>query len=305
MIRWCLAAMLLLASATGAPAADTPPGGLPKAPALPLTADQITTDVMRQSIGAPMKADLGPEATVRLHESLLIVPHDPAVRLLTLQRRPFPADLVALLAGPPGVETPGAIRFIASGFVDSNKILAWTPDDILDSLEDTLKRENQERIKQHLEPLEVRRWIRPPRYDPDHHLLSWAALILPASAPKESDGQIVFHGLAFGRDGYIELTAAASVEGADPVGAMVDSFLLGVAFKPGKTYQDYQKGDPVAPGGVAAVMGIDKLHKAVDRSSLWSSDLLVPIIGGFVTLIGAIALYFYIQRYMRRLARRT
>lgn len=129
--------------------------------------------------------------------------------------------------------------------------------------------------------------------------------MIPESAPKESDGEIVFHGLAFGRDGYIELTAEASVEGADAVGAMVDSFLLGVSFKPGKTYADFQKGDRVAPKGLAGAMGINSLHKAADHSSFWSSDVIVPVVGGLVALIGVIALYFYIQRYMRRLARRT
>lgn len=120
MIRWCLVAMLLLASAAGSMAA---PDASDKAPASP---DQVFTDVMRQSIGAPMKADLGPEAAVRLHEDLLLVPHDPAVRLLTVQHKTIPADFLAMLAGPAGVETPGYVRFVPSGFVDSNEALAWT-----------------------------------------------------------------------------------------------------------------------------------------------------------------------------------
>jgi uncharacterized membrane-anchored protein len=322
MIRWCLVAMLFLASAAGAVAAsDSPqpnnpgsnspgsnnpaPNTASKPPAAPVGPDQIFSDVLRQAIGAPMRADLGPEAAVRLHDNLLIVPHDSAVRLLTVQHKPIPPNFLALLAGPLGVETPGYVHFVPSGFIDSNEALAWTPDDVLDSLEDTVKRENQERAKQNREPVEVRRWIRPPHYDLDNHLLSWAALVLPVSSPRESDGQIVFHGLAFGRDGYIEVTADASVEGADAVGGMVDSFLLGVTFNPGKTYADFQKGDPMAPKGLAGAMGVDTLHKARNHDSFLTSDIMLAAVGGLMTLIGALALFLYIQRYMRRLARRT
>lgn len=306
MTRRCLTAVLFLACITGAiTGATAAPNDKDKAPAAPEGYDQISSDAMRQSIGAPLRAELGSEAAVRLHENLVIVPHDPAVRLLTVQHKPIPPNFVAMVGGPQGVDSPGYIRFVPSGYVDADEILAWTPEDILDSLEDTVKRENQDRIKQGLQPIEARRWIRPPRYDPETHLLSWAALVIPESAPKESDGEIVFHGVAFGRDGYIEVTADASVEAADAVGGMVDTFLLGVAFNPGKTYADFQKGDKLAPKGVAGVMGIDSLHKARDHSTFLSSDILVAVVGGLVALVGALALFLYIQRYMRRLARRV
>ena len=321
MIRWCLSAMLLLASAAGSmaasnapesngpqpntPAPTTPaPKASNKAVAAPMSPAQVSADAIRQALGAPMRADLGTEAAVRLHEDLLLVPHDPAVRLLTVQHKPIPPDFVALTTAQ-GLEAPGYVHFVPSGFIDSNEALAWTPEDYLDSLQDTVKRENQERAKQNQEPLEARRWIRPPHYDPDNHLLSWAALILPVSSPRESDGQIVFHGLAFGRDGYIELTVDTSEEDADAVGTMIDTFLLGVAFNPGKTYADFQKGDPMAPKGLAGAMGIDTLHKARDHGSFWSSDIMMAVVGGLMTLIGAAALFLYIQRYMRRLARRS
>jgi uncharacterized membrane-anchored protein len=301
MIRWCLTAMLVLASAAGSMAQSNAPNS---AQAAPITLEQVSADALRQSIGAPMRADLGTQAAVRLHEDLLIVPYDPAVRLLAAQHKPIPAGFLALVTAQ-GSEEPGQVRFIPSGFIDSNEALAWTPDDVLDSLQDTVKRENQERAKQNLEPLEARRWIRPPHYDPDNHLLSWAALILPVSSPRDSDGQILFHGLAFGRDGYIELTANTSEESAATVGTVVDTFLLGVAFSPGKTYADFQKGDKMAPKGLAGAMGIDTLHKARDHGSVWSSDIMVAVVGGLMTLIGATALLISIQRYLRRRSRRV
>jgi hypothetical protein len=41
----------------------------------------------------------------------------------------------------------------------------------------------------------------------------------------------------------------------------------------------------------------------VDRS-FWGADTVVPIAGGVVAGIGALSLLIYIQRYLRRYARR-
>ena len=86
---------------------------------------------------------------------------------------------------------------------------------------------------------------------------------------------------------------------------MVDAFLRGVAFRPGKTYIEYQSADPRSPAGLAGTMGIDKLHKARDQSSFFASDVLIPTVGAVVATIGAISLFFYVQRHLRRLARRV
>ncbi len=114
-----------------------------------------------------------------------------------------------------------------------------------------------------------------------------------------------FYGLAFGRDGYLQVAITSSVEQAAEVGNMVNSFLRGVAFRPGKTYIEYQNGDPRSPTGLAGAMGIDTLHKARDQSSFFSSDVLIAAVGALVAAVGAISLFFYVQRYLRRRARRV
>jgi uncharacterized membrane-anchored protein len=312
VIRRCLAALVFCALAATASAASKAPD--PQTPAAagqdnisgPVeTPAQVFADAMRQSIGGPARADLGPEATVRLAEGQLIVPRDPAARLLKINDKTFPPDLLALLMTSQGLEAPGYIRFVASGYVNADSALAWTADDYLDSLRDTIEAENAEREKKGLAPREARRWIRPPHYNAEAHTLTWAALIIPKSAPRESDGEIVFYGLAFGREGYLQVAVPSSVEQADDVGSMVDAFLRGVAFRPGKTYIEYQSGDPRSPAGLAGTMGIDKLHKARDQSRFFSSDVLIPAVGALVATIGAISLFFYVQRHMRRLARRV
>lgn len=302
MFRRYLAALVICGFAVSASAA---PDVEPDSPEAPVSADQVFADAMRLSVGAPARADLGTEATVRLQDGALVVPHDPAVRLLRVNGKDVPADFLALLITSKGMESPGYIRFVPAGFIDANAALGWTADDMLDSLRDTVEQANADRIAKGLPEREARRWIRPPHYNAELHTLTWAALISQKSAPRESDGEIVMQGLVFGRDGYIQLSIPSSVEEANEIGATMDSFLVGVAFKPNKTYQDVLPNDPRAPEGLAGAMGLKSLHKVREQSSLFSADVLVPTVGAMVAAIGALSLFLYVQRHMRRLARRV
>jgi uncharacterized membrane-anchored protein len=289
------------APATAAVAA--PPDKAP-ATAAPETPDQVFVSVLRQSIGAPARADIGDQAAVRLQGDLTIVPREPATRLLLTSDKTVPPDFQALLLGSEGMDAFGPIRFVPAGFVDSDAALAWTPEDFLSSLNDTLEHANPDRVKRGLEPLEARRWVQPPHYDPETHQLSWCALILPKSAPRESDGAVTYHALAFGRDGYVALSVVSSLQKADEIGQMVSDFLAGLTFQPGRAYTDSQPTDRRSPGGLARAMGFDSLHKEHTDTSFWASDTVVPIAGGIVAGVGALSLLIYIQRHLRREARR-
>lgn len=300
----------ILASLCGVLLAAVPAGGAP-APAKPDAAgilnapDQVYADAMRQSIGAPARADLGNQATVRLDGDLSVVPHDPAVQLLNVSDQPVPPGFLLLLMGGGMLDTGGKVRFVDAGFTDADAALAWNADDMLDSLRDTVERENTDRLRQGRQELEARRWIVPPRYDAEAHQLTWAALIVPKSAPRETDGEITFHAIAFGREGYIELTAITSVQQSDDVTRAAETFLRGIYFLPEKGYREVQTSDRRAPGGLAAAMGLDNLHKARGPAGFGSSDLIIPVTGAIVAVIGGFSLFIYIQRHLRRRARRV
>jgi uncharacterized membrane-anchored protein len=269
------------------------------------TPDQAFASALRQSIGSPARANLDHQATVRLTEGLLIVPKEPAARLLSLVDQTVPSTFSALLLGPEGMEAQGRIRFVPAGFIDSDAALAWTADDMLASLNATVERGNPDRVKANLPEREARRWIRPPRYDPELHQLTWAALIVPKSAPRGTDGEVAYHGLGFGREGYIQLTVVSSVQKADDIGHMVDGFLSGLNFVPGKAYIDFAPADRTAPDGLAGAMGIDSLHKSKPDGGFWSSDSVVPVAGAVVASIGALSLCLSVQRHRRRESRRV
>jgi uncharacterized membrane-anchored protein len=268
------------------------------------TLERAFSSALRQSIGSPARADLGNQATIRLADGLLIVPKEPAAKLLTVTDQPVPPDFAGLLLGSEGMEARGIIRFVPAGFVDSDAALAWTPDDLLFSLRATVEHENPDRVKASLPEREARRWIEPPHYNPESHQLSWAALILPKNAPRESDGEVTYYGLGFGREGYVQITVVSSVQKADAAEHMVDDFLAGLNFVPGKAYGDAAPGEPRPPGGLANAMGIDRLRKAEASGGFLASDTVVPVAGGIVASIGALSLLLYVQRHLRRESRR-
>jgi uncharacterized membrane-anchored protein len=275
------------------------------AAASPETRDQIYTAALREAIGAPARADIDAQATVRLWEGVIFVPREPAAKVLKASDLPVPPDFKALLVGSDGMDTPGIIRFVPIGFVNSDAALAWTADDMLFSLKATVEHGNPDRVKQNLQPREARRWILPPHYNPESHQIVWAALIVPNSAPRESDGEVTFHAIGFGREGYIQLTVATSVQKARQIGQMADDFLAGLNFRPGKAYGDAQPADMRAPGGLAGAMGIDALRKAPSDDSLLASDNVIPFVGASVASIGGLSLFIYIRRHLRRRARRN
>jgi uncharacterized membrane-anchored protein len=273
-------------------------------PAILETPDQVFMSALRQAIGSPSRADIGDQAAVRLADGLMFIPRDPASRLLTVSNKTIPSNFSALLLGSESMEAPGLIRFVPAGFVDSDAALAWTADDLLASLNDTVQQGNPARVAKNQQEREARRWVSPPHYNPESHQLTWCALIVPKSAPRETDGEITYHAVAFGREGYLEMTVVTSLQKAEEVGHMADDFLGGLTFRQGKGYGDAQPSDPRAPGGLAKVMEIERFHKAEVRSNFLAGDSIIPVAGGIVAAIGALSLIIYIQRHLRREARR-
>jgi uncharacterized membrane-anchored protein len=268
------------------------------------TPAQVFADVLRQSIGWPARVDLNDQANVRLAEGLLIVPKQPAVRLLSALGQNAPADLAGLLLGPEGFDGHGKVRFVPAGFTDSDAALAWTADDMLSSLKATVERDNPGRVEASLPEREVRRWLWPPHYNPESHQMSWAALIVPKTAPTDTDGEVAYNGLGFGRNGYVQLTVVSSVQKAGAIEHMIDGFLSGLSFAPGNAYIDAVPTDLKARDGLAGAMGIYQLRPSEAADDFWSPDVAVAVVGTVVALIGAVSLLLSVQRHRRRESRR-
>lgn len=278
----------------------------PDASALPDLQTTFNAALLRAT-GAPAKVDLGGQATLRLADDTYMIPRKQAEALLQAMQRPVPPNLLGLLMGPDGLEMAGTLRFVPAGFVDADAdadaLAGWTPADLLASLGATLRGINNTRGQAGLPPLGARRWIQPPRYQAATHQLTWAALIVPEDAPRDSGGDVIYNAIAFGREGYLQLAVPASMERADTALPFIAAFLNGVVFLGGKGYADTEPTDPRAPDGLAGAMGLDWLRHTPPMDWLFASDLIIPVAGG-LAVIGSLCLFIYTLRYLRRAVRR-
>jgi uncharacterized membrane-anchored protein len=268
------------------------------------TVNEVLAAVMRQASGVPARVALGERASLRLSEELYFLPVQSARKLMLMTGGQIPPDTLGLLLGPEGLEMAGPVRFIPAGFIDPGTIQAWTDEDILASLRDSVLQGNVERVRNGQTPLEARAWIQPPQYDPQTHHLAWAALIVAQNAPKNSDGEVLYNAIAFGREGYIQLSMAAGVQKAETLKRLTAAFLGGLTFAPGQGYPEAAPKDAQPANGLAKAMGMDSLHKAPIFRNFWGSDVIIPVSGSVIAAIAVLTLVVFRIRYTRKEARR-
>jgi uncharacterized membrane-anchored protein len=295
---------LLLGWILQLPAAAQAPRTIESIPADQTPLVEAVQQAMKQSIGAPALASLGPEATIRLGGEMVLVPRDAAGVLLSASGVQTPPDLVAILLGPKGLDAPWLIRFVPAGFIDAAEVERWTADDLQSSLQDALDAKNPERNANRLSSVTVSRWILPPRYFRDKHDFIWAALILPTWAPPDADGTVTYNAAVFGRNGYFRLSGTGALQDEADARAIINDFLNGVTFRPGNAFEDVQPGDRRAANGLAAVLDVAALRKVSRSGRFLTADWLMPATAGLVAVIGALSLLLYIRRKMRLDARR-
>lgn len=269
-----------------------------------LRQEMVFRDADRYTYGAPSRVDLGTQAVVRLADPLyLLVDMTSALKVLEILRLPVPDRLLGVLRGPVAVDTNawGTVEFVPAGSIDTDDMQSWSPADMLASLEETVARKNQQQPDKQMD---VRGWVQAPAYNPQTRQVTWAALILPKDAPRDSAGAVTYHGAIFGREGYIRVSIYSTTERAKAAQSLVQKFLNGITFNPGKGYDVLAPKVKESSTALAQVMNMDGLRRAPTKMPSVFADQFVPIVGGVIALLSALALTFYVWRHRRREARR-
>lgn len=269
-----------------------------------LRQEMVFRDADRYTYGAPSRVELGTQAVVRLADPLyLLTDMGNALKILEILRLPVPEHLLGVVRGPVALDTNawGTVEFVPAGSIDTDDMQSWSAADMLASLEETVARQNQEHPEN---PKEVRGWVQAPTYNPQTRQVSWAALVLPKDAPRDSAGAVTYHGAAFGREGYIRVSIYATTERAKATQALITKFLGGITFNAGKGYDVLAPKVRESSAALANVMNMDGLRRAPMKMPSLFADKLVPIVGGVVAVLAGLALALYTWRHRRREARR-
>ena len=203
----------------------------------------------------------------------------------------FPADI-----GPSDPASWGIVfTYREDGYVKDDEAAKINYDDMLKQMQEAVRRENEERIKQNFSKVELVGWAASPRYDRDTHKLIWAKEFAFA------DGKV--HTLNYdvrvlGRKGVLAINAVASMNQLDAIQEEMPEIISMVNFLPGNRYTDYQQGnDKVAAYGLGALI----LGGVAAKAGLFKGLIVLIIAGKKFIIIAVIAIGGFFARFFRKL----
>ena len=241
-------------------------------------------------------------ATLRLPPSLRYLGHDGAKRLLEdgWGNPPGSADGVLGMIVPTAVsplDSAGwavVIQFNEDGYVDDKDAATIDYDKLLQQMKQGTVEENTERAKQGYEPVTLVGWAEKPTYDAAAHKLYWAKELQFGG---KSPNTLNYNVRVLGRRGVLELNAVADMSQLDAIRREMQVVLPVVEFNDGHRYADFLPGkDKAAAYGVAGLVAGAFAAKA----GLFKGLLALLIAGKKLVVVGAIALFAFVRRFLSR-----
>lgn len=222
-------------------------------------------------------ADTTPEqllASLKFQEGKISLPGGVATLDLPAGFRYLaPADASRLLSegwgNPPGIETLGMIvptavnpltregwgvvvTYEKEGHVKDDDADSIKYDELLKTMQESMKEANEERKKQGYQPMTLVGWAEAPHYDKASHKLYWAKEL-----HSEGDAQngLNYNIRVLGREGVLVLNAVAGMDQIAQIRKEMKTVTAFSDFTPGNRYADFDdKTDKVAEYGLAALI---------------------------------------------------
>jgi uncharacterized membrane-anchored protein len=286
---WLLvrAGLILLATAATAIAAEESED----AGAREKHAAQAITASYRVAIGSPAKVPLRDQATLRLTPNLAFVPVADAARIIGAYDIAQPGNVVGIIYSINSFDWLGILRFVPGGYVDPDRVNAWTQDDLISSIGDTVAAEDAARLADGRPPREARGWIIPPDYDAKAHQLRWSALVVPKTTMAETAGTVVYNVVMPGREGYFHLEVRTPFIHVQDQARDAAVLLTGFRFLEGKDFDDIRPGtDRAMARGLETMLGVRELRRTSAPAQGGSNDLMMAEMAGGSLMTGALLL---------------
>src|SRR5260221_11132774 len=170
------------------------------------------------------------------------------------------------------------------GYVKDDDAAKIKYDDMIKQLQESVLRENQDRVKQNFPKVEMVGWAGSPRYDHDTHQLYWAKEFAFADGTVHT---LNYDVRVLGRKGVLAINAVASINQLDAIQERMPEIISMVNFLPGNRYTDYQQGnDKVATYGLACLL----LGGVAAKAGLFKGLIALIIAGKKLIIIAAIAI---------------
>lgn len=186
------------------------------------------------------------------------------------------------------------ISYEESGHVTDDDAAGIDYDDLLKEMQESIREESKERVKQGYDPYELVAWAAPPHYDSQAKKLYWAQQLKFGDAPADS---LNYEVRVLGRTGVLDLNIIASMDQLPMLNQRISEILGTVAFNPGNRYEEFDaSSDHVAEYGIAGLIAGGVLAKAG-----FFKVLLVALAAGWkFVLAGLVIVGAVITKFLRR-----
>ncbi len=167
--------------------------------------------------------------------------------------------------------------------------------DLLKSMQQSVRDQNEERRKEGFEGLELVGWARPPYYDKAAHKLHWAKHLRSVGGDS-----LNYNVRMLGRRGVLVLNFVAPMESLKQVENAIPSVLAEVNFTDGNRYDQYEPGnDKLAEYGIAALIA----GVALKKVGFFAVIIGFILAAKKIFIIGAVAVLAGFARFFKCLGR--
>jgi uncharacterized membrane-anchored protein len=186
------------------------------------------------------------------------------------------------------------VDYEAAGYIKDDDAKKWDADDLLKSLKEGTEAGNERRQKLGIAPIQVTRWIEPPKYEATNHQLVWSIEARQKNGA-DPDPTVNYNTYLLGREGYFSLDLVTSANEVANDKPAVRDLLNAVHFNDGKRYSDFNSStDKVAAYGLAALVGglaVKKLGLLAVMAAFFAKFFKVILVG-LAVAGGGITKYF-------------
>jgi uncharacterized membrane-anchored protein len=230
------------------------------------------------------KGEMGKEAEIVVPDGYMFTDADGTIQLMRAMGNLTAGNEVGFFA-PVLNEDDGNFRWFAvfeydsSGHVKDDEKDQLDGDALMASMKEGEAPSNKERARNGYSTLHMVGWVRPPYYNDATQNLEWAFKFR-----SEPDGTFgVNHNTRLlGREGVMKVTLVCDPDVFDSALEEYQSSLNGFAFKDGRRYTDFRKGDKIAKYGLAGLVLGGGLAMAAKTGLL--QKFMKPIIIGFIAI---------------------
>lgn len=178
------------------------------------------------------------------------------------------------------------IFFEEDGWVSDEEADAIDYDALLAEMQAGTEADNEDRVAQGYERVELVGWAEHPRYEQESHKLFWAKELAFEGSPGHT---LNYNVRVLGRRGVLVLNAVAGMDQLELIRGAMPDLIAASDFNPGLRYADYQPGtDQVAAYGLAALVAGGVAAKSGLLTKLFAlvlagKKIVVPaLVGAFV-----------------------